>query len=496
MIVRSGAMKRRSKLAAKIVLAIILAAQFYGASFLSPKELESANLTSVSDTLSNNRLSFRGSLNGAVAAGSGVIEINSSPTLPYTSSGSASLMGNENVKVGTNVPIAVKTIDTATRVTLASGLTTAAASGQPIIATVSATHTLKFTPASAITNGAFRVLVQGYRTDGGYSNYDSGDGLPDPNGFDCTNGTNCNSITVTCSGGGSGFTFQTGTATSAATANISVGNTYFHAFECRYYGGTAPSSEVTMIIGTAAGTKIINPSPASTTRNPGQADTYNFRARHLYGTVQSYATADESIGTIGVVEAVRVTATVAPILTFTVTGVAASISTCGQTTDVATTVNSVPLGTLTTSSFTDAAQLLTVSTNAAGGYSVTASESAALTAWNITGTPTIPDTTCAVSPCTVTTTADWTSTTYKGFGYALHDINATNDAVTDSLEYNTGGTYKARPFGLTAEQIMRANPAGPVDADQAYVCYKAIVSGTQQAGDYENYVIYIATATF
>jgi len=170
------------------------------------------------------------------------------------------------------------------------------------------------------------------------------------------------------------------------------------------------------------------------------------------------------------------------------TGVAASSIRCGITTDVATTVSSVPFGTISTTAFTEAAQLLTVSTNASGGYTVTASESGKLTARTLPTTPTIPDTTCQATACTVTTPQTWSSTAYKGFGYALED--AAGNAVPDSIEYSIGW----RPFDITGEQIM--TDTVPADADQAYVCYRVIVSGSQEAGDYENYIIYIATATF
>lgn len=481
-------MKKPQKALAEFVLLLFLAAQFTGFFFLFPKKLESANLTSVSDTLSNNRLSFRGEVESAHAAGASVITFDSTPESSInTSSGSASLMGNESIQVGTNNdPNTVKTIESDTRVVLSAGITNAVNDAAPVFATVSAIHTVRFTPVSAVNSGAFRVLIPASTSDSV-----ANDGIPDKNGFDFNNIDNAD---VSCSGGGSNITFNANwnTATASAIQVPASTGTWYHSFECRYTGTGASPAAVTMIIGAPAQTdKLINPSPASTSRNPGQADNYTFRVRHAYGTAQSYSTVDESLGTLGVVEAVRVTATVSPTLTFTLTGVAASISTCGVNTSAASTPISVPFGTLTTNVLTNhMAQLLTVSTNAAGGYSVTASESAALTAWNITATPTIPDTTCQATPCTVSTPQTWTSATYTGFGYALQDV--TSDAVLDTIEYTNGW----RPFGLTAVQIMRANPAGPADADQAYVCYRTVVSGSQAAGDYENYVIYIATATF
>lgn len=486
-------LKKRKKVA-KVVLFLFLTAQLAGISLLFPTGLEAGELTTVSDTLSNNRLSFRGELEGAVAAGSGVITLDTTPeNSNNTSTGSASLMQNENVRVGSGSTadiLAVKTIDTATRITLAApGLTTAASDGDPVIATVSAIHTVSFTPASTITNGAFRVLIPGSDTQS-----TTGDGLPDLDGFDLISDS---LPTVSCSGGGAGFTFKTGTATASAT-QVGGSGAWYHSFECRYYGDSAPSSAVTMTIGTAAGNKVLNPSPSgySATHFPGQMDTYTFRTRHTYGTAQSYSVADETLGTIGVVEAVRVTATVAPTLTFHLSAVNSSTTFCGGTegSEVTTTVNTVPFDTISTSAFTNAAHQLVISTNADEGYAVTASESGALSIGGL-GTTTIADTSCDGTPtaCTVTAAQEWSTEANKGFGYALQDL--AGDCVTNTLEYNNGGaTFKARPFGITAQQIMLSTE--PVADDSAYVCYRVIVSGTQTAGDYSNYVIYIATATF
>lgn len=485
-------MKKPKKALVKFILLVFLAAQFTGFFFLFPKKLESANLANLSDTLSNNRLSFRGELTSNTAVSSGVINLETTPgnmLSQNTSTGSAALMGNENVKVGNNAPIAIKTIDTASRVVLASGLTNAATTNEQVVATVSAVHTATFTPVSSIPNGAFRVLIPAGTTV-------ANDGIPDKDGFDIADiDVTGQSDDVTCSGGGAGYTWAAPGNTASASA-VPISSTTYHSFECRYSGNGGTGTAITMKIGlsTSATHKLINPSPSAATGRapgPGGAESYPFRVQHTYGIDQSYSVVDWTPGTIGVVEAVRVTATVSPILTFTLAGVAASTSTCGISTSVASTPTTAPFGNLTANALTNhIAQLLTVSTNAAGGYTVTASESAALTAFNVANTPTIPDTTCQATPCTVSTPQTWTNATYTGFGYALHDV--TSDAVLDTLEYANGW----RPFGTTAQPIMRANPAGPADADQAYVCYRAVISGSQAAGDYENYVIFIATATF
>ncbi len=477
-----------SKRLVKFFLIFFLASQFFNLSLLFPKRLESANLTNVSDTLSNNRLSFRGELDGNHAAGTAVITLNTNSTpgdARNTSTGSASLMSSESVQVGAdNASIAIKTIESASRIVLASGITNAESDDTMVVATSSAVHTATFTPVSVINGGAFRVLIPAASTA-------AADGFPDAGGFDFSTTT----PTVSCAGGGGNMTFETGTATASA---IQVGSTYFHSFECRYIGTGASPAAVTMYIGTPGGGKLINPAPSSTTRFPGQADTYTFRTRHAYGTTQSYTTVDETLGTIGVIEAVRVTATVAPILTFQISGRAASSSNCGLTQEatITTTYNTVPFGTISTTDFYDAAQMLSVSTNAASGYVVTASESAVLTAYNVTGTPTIVNTTCDSAACAYDDAAssDWDDTTKKGFGYGLESVNGAPVPANKDYDDCGGSAFCAFPFGTVGQTIM--SETGVVDSDQVYVCYRIIVSGIQTAGDYENYVIYIATATF
>lgn len=482
----------KTRLIAKITLGFLLAAQLAGLSFLFPPKLESINLTSVSDTLSNNRLSFRGELEGAHSTTSGLVILDQTPENALnTSTGSGTLVINQNVQVGkagsTATVTTVKSIESETRIFLSTSLANALSDADTIISTVSAIHTVKFTPVSAIGNGAFRVLIPASTTKS-----TTGDGLPDLDGFDLDGAA---LPTVACSGGGSNITFS-GSYNSATVSAQQIGGTgaWYHSFECRYNGSGSNPTQVTMTIGTAAGNKVINPAPSGYTAShgPGNADDYSFRVQQTEGVGGSYGVVDSTIGTIGVVEAVRVTATVSPTLTFTMTGVASSTSVCGVSTSATSTPISVPFGSLSVNALTNhVAQLLTVSTNAAGGYTVTASESAALTAFNVTGSPTISDTTCGGS-CTVATAAEWNTASQTGFGYALQDVSG--DAVATALEYNNGATFKSRPFGITAQSIMSDTAAAA--ADQAYVCYRTIISGAQQAGDYENYVIYIATATF
>lgn len=133
---------------------------------------------------------------------------------------------------------------------------------------------------------------------------------------------------------------------------------------------------------------------------------------------------------------------------------------------------------------------LSVSAGGAGGYQVTAIESDTLK--TIAGTSSIADTTCngGGSTCNETTAAAWTDNTKYGFGYNLvgHDIPATF----------VNSTY-FRPFpslaaAETAATVMESTEVGK--DRMATVTYKVNISGSQAAGDYRNYIVFVATPKY
>src|SRR5690606_6533724 len=109
-------------------------------------------------------------------------------------------------------------------------------------------------------------------------------------------------------------------------------------------------------------------------------------------------------------------------------GISASTSVCGVNTDVATTALTVPFGELIVGSFTDAAQRLTVTTNAVGGYSVTATANDQIGRSGNTCTGDgSGSNSCIVDVSAAgashTTSADWTNaSTEPGFGYSLDQV--------------------------------------------------------------------------
>ncbi|NCN83177.1 MAG: hypothetical protein GW947_04400 [Candidatus Pacebacteria bacterium] len=471
-----------------VFLAIAAAGRF-------AKQSYSANLTNVSVTLSNSRLSFKGALGAGNTVGSSQVTLNNTVDA-YPSTNSAQLQQGDVIKIGSagvlnDYTVASISAENAysftTTAALASGDTEA---GDDVIASQSSTLTLGFTTQTAVASGIFQVLIP---ADAASVN---ADGIPDQGYFDF--GTSV--PTVTCpTNADTVYDFVAGVATASA---VTIDSRKYHSYICAYSGtGAVGTAFSTMTIN-----NVINPAP-KINHIAGTADTYRPIIRHLN---VSTALVDETTVSIGVLEAVRVTASVAPLITFEVSGVASGVSTCGTSTSVGTSATAVPFGELLISGFTNAAQALTVSTNAADGYAVTATENDQLSRNNVTCTGAIP----ASSDCIVDSIGDtgamlhsagdeWSATTVKGFGYSLDDVNTSG--LTPVFEYDssadacdgTGDCFRQfadAEVPDAATQIFSA--ADVADNHNLYICYRAVISTSQAAGNYENYITYTATANF
>lgn len=472
------------------------------AAFTQPGKADS--LTSTSVTLSNPRLSFRGALGSGNSVGSSIITINTTAG-DYPSTSSAQLVQGDTLSIGEAGSLAdypIASTSSLSTISLTSALASGDAdTGDDVISSESATHTVRLTTANAIPNGRFRILVPALADDGA-----SSDGIPDGGKFDF--GTSA--PTVTCpSNATSTYDFVTGAATASATT---IDGEDYHVFECAYSGtggvGTAfdASSNDAITINS-----LINPAPDSD-HHTGIADTYNIIVRHLDSGL---ITRDSTSVGIGVIEAVKVTASVPAQINFKINGIASGASACGITTDVKTTAAAVQFGEIPLDSFTDAAQELAVSTNAVGGYSVTAvaNDQLGRDGGTCTGDPTasgntscIPDSAGDDSTMTHAALDGWDSSTVKGFAYTLHDYNnSISNGSAEAFNYNdgtgncTGASYCARQFadaegGQSAQEIFGSSTVA--DNEHLYACYRVIPSNITAAGNYENYITYTATATF
>jgi len=462
-------------------------------SFLSfyPQHLlqtEADNLTSVSDTLSNSRLSFYGLMTTGNTAGSTMLTLRTSaaPSTDSAHLASPSAGTTDNVLIGSTK----YTLDTVapsgnhSRFSISAGISAGdAADGTAIIATQSATHTIKFLAATGVPSGAIRVLVKASSVAAA-----SHDGIPDGDGFDF----GVTAPAVACpTDVASEYDFVAGTASYSGQATNPV--TGYHAFECRYSGVGGAAEDFT--VNPMSIIQLINPAP-SASHALGTADTYAAIVQNLDA---SNNIIDQTTIRIGVIDGVYVSATVAPQITFVVGGLPDTATACSLDLDVTTTPTTVPFGELSIAAFTEAAHSLSVSTNALSGYAVTAQMNDNLgkngKACDDSSFPSdcIPDPN--VSGMTYSVGQAWASTTNKGFAHTVTKVEGGASSAADT-EY-AGSKYRHFP------DMSNLEPAQPIfssstvaDSEIYHVCYKAVISSSQPAGDYENTVIYTATATF
>lgn len=356
-----------------------------------------------------------------------------------------------------------------------------------------------FTTQTGLTDGSFQVMVPAADTG-------SANGTPNQNYFDFDD-WGVGNPTITCQSDGTGHDFSGASYTAAAEQSVSGYDGYWHTYTCTYTGSDN-NEQITIDID-----HVINPAPkyidAADKHATGVADTYDVVIRHLNS---SDTEIDATTVRIGVIEAVKVSATVAPSLTFTITGESLGATRCGKATTVTTTAAEVPLGELSTGAFTYAAQNLAVTTNAVNGAVVTAiaNDQLGLNGNTCTGT-TYNSTYECIWDANVTGMThedstggtpgeqDWTSTDEPGFGFSLEDATNTDP----DFEYNDGtGDFVARHFADAEaphdpQKIFSASATGgPTNDSNLYLCYRALADALTVAGDYYNFITYTATATF
>ena len=483
-----------------VILAVLLSV---GAAVVADKS-QADSLTSVSVTLSNPRLSFRGALGAGNSTGSSIVIIDTDAG-DYPSTSSAQLVQGDVLRIGETSSLGSYTVASTSSLSTIS-VTSALAAGDAdaaddVISSQSATQTVRFTTANAIANGRFRVLVPALTDDGA-----SADGIPDGGYFDMTD----SAPTVTCpSNATATYDFVTGTATASTQTIAGVD---YHVFECAYSGtgavGTAfdASSNDAIVIGA-----LINPAPEGS-HTTGVADSHNIIVQHLNS---DFAVQDSTAVGVGIIEAVKVTASVPAQITFNILAVAKGVSACGTSTDVETTAASVPFGDIPLDVFTDAAQTLTVSTNATNGYSVTAiaNDQMGRSGGACAGDPTaasnpdcVPDSKGDATTMSHTAFDKWDANATKGFAYSLYDSNGSiSNGSAEAFNYDegsgacSGASFCAKQFadtedGEAAQAIFGSNTVA--DNENLFVCYRMIPSSLTAAGNYENHITYTATATF
>ncbi len=490
---------------AVLVGGVVVVAKYFGAIY-------SANLLNVSVTTTNSRPSFRGALETGNLVGVSTVILDTTPNNQvgsYPSSSSALLQEGDVVSIGNSSTLSNYTVASTSAIGPNSQLNEFqlytpllagdADAGDDVISTQAANLNIRFTTVSAVNDGSFRILVPA-----GAGGTAARDGIPDGGAFDY----GASAPTVTCPTTGGNYTFSAGTSTpNAATIN---GVTY-HAYDCAYTGtGDVSTNFDGGGNGMITISQVINPAP-KTSHIAGVADSYTVILQHRDSSNEAVDTTPVKIALI---EAVKVSAYVAPQITFKIIGVDAGTSVCGLNTNVTTTATNVPFEEISIGTFTTAAQGLNVSTNASGGYVVTAAENDQLgrNGTACTGDPTAPEGSVDFNPsciqdvrgdaaaATESVSDEWNNvgvTDNSGFGFSLHDVNTT---VTEAFAYNESArSFSARRFpdledGESPATIFTENTVAA--NDNVFVCYRIMPDITTSAGNYENYITYTATATF
>jgi hypothetical protein len=485
-----------------LVLGSFVAASF--ALGLTAQESRSASLPNTSVTLSNSRLSFRGALTASNAVGSTEVRINTSNAggnRPHASFDATQLQKNDPVKIGLAANMGqtytvTDIIDGGTFTVTPALVTNNATLNDIVISTQSATLTVDFTTVNALNSGSFRVLVPARTT--AAAALSSRDGIPDPGFFDY-GATGNPTVTCTKQSGPGTYTGLAGTGSPEA---VTIGTVVYHAFTCTHTGAGGIADSMRIVID-----NLINPAPAISTtvaRVSGVADAHNILVQHRNS---ANTVVDSTTVQVGVIEAVRVTASVAPQLTFRIEGQLLTTNVCGSVQSVDTTATTVPFGELIIDDFKRATQKLTVTTNAVGGYAVTARmndqlgrSGVACAGVNGSGLEGSCIQDANAGSMSNTVSADWTTpTSQRGFGFSLQN-DVTFPAQNVDFFYNEGGNaFRARHFsdtagGETPQRIFYSTTVA--DTQSVNVCYRVAISASQAAGNYENYLTYTATATF
>jgi hypothetical protein len=168
-------------------------------------------------------------------------------------------------------------------------------------------------------------------------------------------------------------------------------------------------------------------------------------------------------------------------LTFTISGVSSGTVTEGVTTDVTTTATSVPFGSLTLGSEVEAAQRISVTTNATGGYRMYTFARQGL----LSGST-------AIAPVSGTNASPsaWNS---GCSGTGCFGYHAGDDVLSGTpARFAPNDTFAQ----FTSSLAEIAYSAIPISNDQHDFVYKAEVNTGQEGGQYSTNIIYIIVPVF
>ncbi len=409
------------------------------------------SLTSVKDTLRTSRPSVGTTLPSGAGIGATTITTATNGTNGIQP-GDTVTFCTSAVSCATTETKVVSTVPNSTTLTLTVGLTNSYSANAGLFYKSTPVHTLSFTTHSTVAAGSFLISFPNASTS-------PNDGIPDSGGFDFNGFTLSTTTNVVATGFTEGVV---STSSGSSLINILI----------PFTSSIASNTAITITLGSVA--PLLSPTK---TAAAGTADVWNVSIAEQ-DTVPNVI--DNATVAIATIEAVQVTATVNPSLTFTIAGInSGQTAFSSTTTSVTTTSVTVPFGSLVAATHYYAAQLLTVGTNAASGYTVTGYQDGNLRKTNGTSIPSFS-----------TTPVDNIGT--NGFGFTPVSVAG---SPTLPFTYNTSGLFYSSGFGTSTPSTIFSN-SGPASGDQVRVVYGLDVASNQAPGNYQNLVTYVATATF
>lgn len=354
------------KFSAKIVFVFILCGFYIATGTAYADDLSNASVT-----LSTSRPSASSPLSAAASSSDGIITVFNNGSRYLASDSARIIQGSSGLQIVGGLPVASQSASL-TSVYLGSSVGAAAGAGSDILQVpITAMHTVTFTTISSVPNGGKIIITYPGSSNNSASPSASTfafNGLPNSTAaVKSANATDCNTVTVSS---------PTITCTTSAIIPAATQVTIF--IGCTAAGATC----------TTQAPYLINPTKSN--QSAGTADSWRIQVSTADG---SNNVIDSRTLAVGTIESVTVRANVDPSLTFTIAGINNGVAVntnnttgCLQTeltsTGINATATDVNMGTLANSpSATNttvgniSAQLLTVTTNGATGYVVTATSS-------------------------------------------------------------------------------------------------------------------------
>lgn len=446
---------------------VILSGSFFA------EKAQAAALGNLKDEITTSRPSAASPLSANAAAGSGQVTILNNGSR-FLASDSARIINASGTITNTGLNVASQSSGLTT-VYLGNTTSTFAGLGSDVlIAPIVARHTISFSTVGGVPTSGHIVVT--------FPNSPSNTASPSANTF---NWNNLQSSNVSVSG--------------ATCGSISVSTPGI--VDCTLSAPLAGATAVTIVIGSNSPT-LINPTKSAAA---GSADTWKISVETQDA---SSNTLDSSSTKVGIVDSVQVLGTIEPTLTFTITGIANNINintisgSCGSITTnsgIDSTPTAVNLGIMSNGIISAAAQQLSVSTNSATGYVITATSSGRFI--NPASGVFLPDANGGAGLTANDTPAPGTMVAGTP-AFGIHACGGDSNINTD--QWVNAGTLSgsarfSNPWntgGNAYYNTIASYSGGAVTNAITAVLYAGTISGTTPAGLYSTTMTYVATATF